>query len=54
MPEALAAQRGGAQEGLAWLGRAPEAKRALLRALELAPEGSPARGDIEQALAAIH
>lgn len=36
------------------LGRAPEAKRALLRALELAPEGSPARGDIEQALAAIH
>jgi tetratricopeptide (TPR) repeat protein len=39
---------------LAELGRAPEAKRALQRALELAPEGSPARGDIEQALAAIH
>jgi Flp pilus assembly protein TadD len=39
---------------LAELGRAPEAKRAFQRALELAPEGSPVRGDIEQALAAIH
>lgn len=35
------------------LGRATEARRALQRALELAPEGSPARGDIEQAIAAI-
>ena len=29
-PEALAAARGGAVEGLAWLGRAPEAKASLL------------------------
>jgi 1-acyl-sn-glycerol-3-phosphate acyltransferase len=29
-PEALAAQRGGAVEGLAWLGRPPEAKASLL------------------------
>jgi 1-acyl-sn-glycerol-3-phosphate acyltransferase len=29
-PEALAAARGGALEGLAWLGRAPEAKASLL------------------------
>lgn len=36
------------------LGHGGEARRALQRALELAPEGSPARGDIEQALAAIH
>jgi tetratricopeptide (TPR) repeat protein len=36
------------------LGHSNEAKRALQRALELAPEGSPVRGDIEQALAAIH
>ncbi len=28
-PQALAAARGGAQEGLAWLGRAPEAKASL-------------------------
>jgi tetratricopeptide (TPR) repeat protein len=35
------------------LGHPAEAKRSLQRALELAPEGSPARGDIEQALAAI-
>ncbi len=28
-PQALAAQRGGAVEGLAWLGRAPEAKASL-------------------------
>lgn len=39
---------------LAELGRSTDARRALQRALELAPEGSPARGDIEQALAAIH
>jgi tetratricopeptide (TPR) repeat protein len=36
------------------LGHGTEARRALQRALELAPEGSPVRGDIEQALAAIH
>jgi tetratricopeptide (TPR) repeat protein len=35
------------------LGHGTEARRALQRALELAPEGSPARGDIERALAAI-
>lgn len=35
------------------LGHTAEARRSLQRALELAPEGSPARGDIEQALAAI-
>jgi 1-acyl-sn-glycerol-3-phosphate acyltransferase len=36
MPEALAAQRGGAQEGLAWLGRAPEARASwLYRSLRL-------------------
>ncbi len=29
-PEALAAARGGAREGLAWLGRTPEAKASLL------------------------
>jgi 1-acyl-sn-glycerol-3-phosphate acyltransferase len=29
-PEALAAARGGAREGLAWLGRAPEARASLL------------------------
>src|SRR3954469_21053272 len=29
-PEALAAKRGGAVEGLAWLGRPPEAKASLL------------------------
>jgi 1-acyl-sn-glycerol-3-phosphate acyltransferase len=29
-PEALAAQRGGAVEGLAWLGRAPESKASIL------------------------
>jgi Acyltransferase len=29
-PEALAAARGGAQEGLAWLGREPEARASLL------------------------
>jgi hypothetical protein len=29
-PEALAAQRGGAVEGLVWLGRPPEAKASLL------------------------
>ncbi len=29
-PEALAAQRGGAVEGLAWLGRQPEAKASIL------------------------
>jgi 1-acyl-sn-glycerol-3-phosphate acyltransferase len=29
-PEALAAQRGGAVEGLAWLGRPPEAKASIL------------------------
>src|SRR3954466_785484 len=29
-PEAMAAARGGAVEGLAWLGRAPEAKASLL------------------------
>ena len=29
-PEALARARGGAQEGLAWLGRAPEARASLL------------------------
>jgi hypothetical protein len=35
-PEALAAARGGAVEGLAWLGRAPEAKASLLyRAVRL-------------------
>jgi 1-acyl-sn-glycerol-3-phosphate acyltransferase len=35
-PEALAAARGGAVEGLAWLGRAPEAKASpLYRALRL-------------------
>lgn len=35
-PEALAAQRGGAVEGLAWLGRPPEAKASILyRALRL-------------------
>ena len=35
-PEAMAAARGGAVEGLAWLGRAPEAKASLVyRALRL-------------------
>jgi 1-acyl-sn-glycerol-3-phosphate acyltransferase len=35
-PEAMAAARGGASEGLAWLGRAPEAKASLLyRAVRL-------------------
>ena len=35
-PEALAAARGGATEGLAWLGRAPEAKASLFyRAIRL-------------------
>ena len=35
-PEALAAARGGAVEGLAWLGRPPEAKASLLyRAVRL-------------------
>ncbi|HSL77727.1 MAG TPA: lysophospholipid acyltransferase family protein [Candidatus Limnocylindrales bacterium] len=35
-PEAMAAARGGAVEGLAWLGRAPEAKASLLyRAVRL-------------------
>jgi 1-acyl-sn-glycerol-3-phosphate acyltransferase len=36
-PEAMAAQRGGAVEGLAWLGRQPEAKASILyRVLRLA------------------
>lgn len=35
------------------LGHGAEARRALQRALELAPEGSPERGDIAQALAAM-
>ena len=35
-PEAMAAARGGVSEGLAWLGRAPEAKASLLyRAVRL-------------------